>query len=112
MNSQFIVPCSRRVSPHLLTPLTRYQRRFSTLKNSSLPSFRNLVARLGYITNNGLPTAQAPLAAKILTSISTDWRELIAGSEGFLTTEGKRGLYRRNVEWGEMVCAETHNLLY
>ena len=46
-------------------------------------------------------------AAAILDEISRDWRELLAGSEGFLTSPQRRGLFRRRVIWGEqdsMVC--------
>ena len=32
-----------------------------------------------------------------------DWRELLAGSEGFLTGRGRAGYERREVVWGEMV---------
>lgn len=35
--------------------------------------------------------------------LALEWRELVAGSEGFLTEEGRRGLWRRKTEWGEMV---------
>jgi hypothetical protein len=36
--------------------------------------------------------------------IARDWRELIAGSEGYLTDATRRGLFRQSVAWGEMVC--------
>jgi hypothetical protein len=116
MHARLIVPNCRSVSPRLKsTSSTVYSRRFTTpssKRSSEIVSFRNLVARLGYITNHGLPIAQAPLAAKILTGISSEWREMVAGSEGFLTVEGRRGLFRRSVEWGDMVSGtdttETH----
>jgi hypothetical protein len=28
---------------------------------------------------------------------------MVAGSEGFLTVEGRRGMFRRSIEWGDMV---------
>jgi hypothetical protein len=40
--------------------------------------------------------------------LARDWRELIAGSEGFLTDEKRRSLYQHKVVWGEMVC--THSI--
>jgi hypothetical protein len=55
----------------------------------------------------GLKPAQIDDAGKILQQLARDWRELIAGSEGFLTDEKRRSLYRHNVVWGEMVG--THN---
>jgi len=51
----------------------------------------------------GLKPAQIEDAGKILQQLARDWRELIAGSEGFLTDEKRRALYRHNVVWGEMV---------
>jgi hypothetical protein len=38
----------------------------------------------------------------MLEELATDWRELVAGSEGFLTGEGRRGLWRHEVCWGDM----------
>ncbi len=35
--------------------------------------------------------------------VAKDWRELLGGSEGFLTGKGRAGLESREVEWGEMV---------
>lgn len=51
----------------------------------------------------GLKPTQVEEAGKILQQLARDWRELIAGSEGFLTDEKRRSLYRHNVVWGEMV---------
>lgn len=51
----------------------------------------------------GLKPAQIDDAGKVLQQLARDWRELIAGSEGFLTDEKRRGLYKQNVVWGEMV---------
>ena len=35
--------------------------------------------------------------------VARDWRELLAGSEGFLTGRGRAGCEGREVVWGEMV---------
>jgi hypothetical protein len=51
----------------------------------------------------GLRPAQTEQAGNVLRQLATDWRELVAGSEGFLTGEKRRGLYGHNVIWGEMV---------
>jgi len=37
--------------------------------------------------------------------VARDWRELLAGSEGFLVGKGRAGLEGQEVVWGEMVCA-------
>jgi hypothetical protein len=63
--------------------------------------------RLGRCMMFGLKPAQVDEAGKILQQLARDWRELIAGSEGFLTDEKRRALYRHNVVWGEMVCPIT-----
>lgn len=34
--------------------------------------------------------------------VATDWRELVVGSEGFLTGRGREGLKGQEVVWGEM----------
>ena len=41
------------------------------------------------------------LAGSILEEIADDWRELVAGSEGYLTSPTRRGLHRWPVAWGE-----------
>ena len=50
----------------------------------------------------GMNAQQTSEAASILQEITKDWRELLAGSEGFLTSKDRRGLYRQEVVWGEM----------
>lgn len=52
----------------------------------------------------GLKPAQVVDAGDVLQQLARDWRELIAGSEGFLTGKAHRGLFKHNVVWGEMVC--------
>lgn len=59
--------------------------------------------RLGKCMTFGLKPPQVQEAGYVLRQIARDWRELVAGSEGFLTDETIRGLFRHNVVWGEMV---------
>jgi hypothetical protein len=59
--------------------------------------------RLGRCMMFGLQPAQVHEAGLILQQIARDWRELVAGSEGYLTDATRRGLFRHNVVWGEMV---------
>ena len=42
-------------------------------------------------------------AGDIMKAVARDWRELLAGSEGFLTGRGRAGCERREAVWGEMV---------
>ncbi|RHZ68492.1 thioesterase family protein [Aspergillus thermomutatus] len=58
--------------------------------------------RIGKCMMFGLKPPQVEEAGNILQRIARDWRELIAGSEGYLTDEWRRGLYRQKVAWGEM----------
>lgn len=51
----------------------------------------------------GLRPDQVQHAGYILQQLARDWRELVAGSEGYLTGEKYRGLFCHNVAWGEMV---------
>jgi hypothetical protein len=62
-----------------------------------------LKTRIGKCIMFGLTTAQTKEASIVLEEMTRDWRELVAGSEGFLTEENRRGLYRQAVVWGEMV---------
>lgn len=59
--------------------------------------------RVGKCMMFGLKPAQIEDAGKVLQQLARDWRELIAGSEGFLTDEKRRSLYKHNVVWGEQV---------
>ncbi|KAI1477601.1 thioesterase-like superfamily-domain-containing protein [Daldinia eschscholtzii] len=49
----------------------------------------------------GLNYEQVKVASILLHTLSTEWRELTAGAEGFLTG-GRRGLEDQRVVWGEM----------
>ena len=51
----------------------------------------------------GLKPTQVEEAGQILRQIARDWRELVAGSEGFLTGKTRRALFCHNLAWGEMV---------
>lgn len=42
-------------------------------------------------------------ASAMLQELARDWRELLAGGEGYLTGPARRGLYKQAVVWGEMV---------
>lgn len=50
----------------------------------------------------GLNQDQVTQAGGILSEIARDWRDLVAGSEGFLTGPDRQGLHRQAVVWGEM----------
>lgn len=58
-------------------------------------------ARVGKCIGFGCNQAQVQQAAGILATLASEWRELSAGSEGFLTG-GRKGLEDQQVVWGEM----------
>ncbi|KAL1973462.1 hypothetical protein VTN31DRAFT_6097 [Thermomyces dupontii] len=58
--------------------------------------------RIGKCLMFGLKPPQVLEAGRILQRIARDWRELVAGSQGFLTQETRRGVFRQNVAWGDM----------
>ena len=102
--------CSPRLA---IRPLGRNSvSRFSTASSSSASAtteplssrwLHDLRGRIGRCIQFGLKTQEIQRAGKILEQLNRDWRELVAGSEGFLTDKDHRGLYRQEVVWGEMV---------
>ncbi|XXH00041.1 hypothetical protein Hte_006382 [Hypoxylon texense] len=63
--------------------------------------YSDLRARLGKCILFGCSREQAARAAGVLRALATEWRDLTAGAEGFLTG-GRRGLEGQQVAWGEM----------
>jgi len=72
---------------------------------ATLPSrwLSDLKQRIGYCINFGLGHEQTIEAGAISKVLAQDWRELLAGSEGFLMGRGRAGFEGREVVWGEMV---------
>lgn len=78
----------------------------TTSQASSLNNTRWLSetkSRIGKLFFHGTTTEEAKEACDILKDLTKNWREYVAASEGFLTGEKWRGLYRRDVVWGDMV---------
>ena len=63
----------------------------------------DLQRRVGKCILFGLKGDQAEEAGRITEEMALNWRELLAGLEGFLTSKHRRGLFRQAVVWGEMV---------
>ncbi|KAM0716096.1 hypothetical protein Q7P37_008610 [Cladosporium fusiforme] len=61
----------------------------------------DLKQRIGKCITFGLTPAQTAVAGTILAEVARDWRELVAGSEGYLTSPDRRSLHRWPVAWGE-----------
>ncbi|KAJ5296015.1 hypothetical protein N7508_010836 [Penicillium antarcticum] len=69
--------------------------------------------RIGKCMMFGLKPDQVDEGGKILQQLANDWRELIAGSEGFLTDKKRRSLFRHNVVWGEQLLGgHVNNVTY
>jgi hypothetical protein len=68
--------------------------------------------RLGKCMTFGMQAEQVARAGAVLETVARDWRELVAGSEGFLTSEDRRGFYRHAVVWGEMDSMVSLSLSY
>lgn len=99
---------------------SRFQRHFSaSASNSDSPPspssdaaitdrlsprwLSDLKSRIGRCIQFGLTPPQIREAGLILRNISDDWHELVAGSEGFLTSWDRRQTFKHDVVWGEMV---------
>ena len=49
----------------------------------------------------GMKPDQVDEACRILRDLARDWRNLVAGSEGFLTAKGRVGLRSQAIVWGD-----------
>lgn len=76
---------SPRLTPHnsSLTPGLLGPKWLSELKQ-----------RVGRCLMFGLRAGQVDAAGQILEELARDWRQLVAGSEGFLTCKSRTGLHR------------------
>lgn len=72
---------------------------------ATLPSrwLSDLKKRIGYCISFGLSHEQILEAGAISKVMAQNWRELVAGSEGFLTGMDRAGFEGREVVWGDMV---------
>src|SRR2546421_7634806 len=57
--------------------------------------------RIGKCIMFGMKPGQIDEAGHILQELARDWRNLLAGSQGFLTGKGRVGLESQAVVWGE-----------
>ena len=66
-------------------------------------AFSDLKTRIAKCVMFGLSASQVDEAGDILRSATRQWRDLVAGSEGFITRKGWPGLEGLEVAWGDMV---------
>ncbi|KAF1956761.1 hypothetical protein CC80DRAFT_492262 [Byssothecium circinans] len=106
-----------------LLPAARYALsvRFSSTSSKNEPAtaalssrwLSDVTKRLGYCIQFGLSKEQTDEAGVILQEVASNWRELSAGSEGFLTGKDQAGLFRHEVVWGEMdSMGHVNNVMY
>ncbi|KAN0114439.1 Thioesterase/thiol ester dehydrase-isomerase [Hyaloscypha variabilis] len=70
-------------------------------------------SRLGKCILFGLSRPQCHQTAQILKILSHEWRDLVAGREGFLVSPAHAGLLRHPVVWGEMdSMGHVNNVMY
>jgi hypothetical protein len=87
---------------HAFNPTRRYASAVSAATTQLSPRWlSDAKTRVGTCLSFGLTPPQTALAGSILEEIADDWRELVAGSEGYLTSPTRRGLHRWPVAWGE-----------
>ncbi|KIN00100.1 hypothetical protein OIDMADRAFT_164253 [Oidiodendron maius Zn] len=61
----------------------------------------------------GIDGRQTKRAGDVLKALDEEWRELVAGREGFLTDSTRAGFLRRRVVWGEMdSMGHVNNVIY
>jgi len=60
-----------------------------------------------------MPASLVALAGETLQVHGRDWRNLVAGSEGYLTEKERAGLHRQAVVWGEQdSMGHVNNVMY
>lgn len=102
---------SEPVAP--LTPAERVENDL-TLTRQGLTShwYRSIQQRIGKCIHFGCDASQIALASRILKTLEMEWRQLLAGSQGFLTG-ARRGLENQQVVWGEQdSMAHVNNVTY
>ncbi|RDL41114.1 Uncharacterized protein BP5553_01093 [Venustampulla echinocandica] len=82
----------------------------------AIPSPRwlsDMKARIGKCIIFGLNSEQTRVAGGVLRSLGEDWRDLVAGREGFLVDKKRAGMLRQQVVWGEQdSMSHVNNVTY
>ena len=70
-------------------------------------------ARIGKCLTFGMPQHLVHDAGKISQELGHDWRDLVAGSEGFVTDPSRAGLDRHAIYWGDQdTMGHVNNVMY
>ncbi|KXT16088.1 hypothetical protein AC579_7128 [Pseudocercospora musae] len=105
------------LQPERSAPARLGQRHHSTQRSAPAPLnprwLSDVKSRIGYCLMWGLQSQQVQEAGKILREVAQDWRELSAGSEGFLTSKQRRSTFRHQVTWGQQdAMGHINNVVY
>ncbi|RDW83425.1 hypothetical protein BP5796_04916 [Coleophoma crateriformis] len=69
--------------------------------------------RIGKCLKFGTDKEQTQEAADMLATLGREWRQLVAGGEGFVTRPGGEGMLRQRVVWGDMdSMSHVNNVAY
>lgn len=98
----------------LLVPKISSSKRYSSTPARTIDAkyLSLLRTRIGKCIGFGLPSEQFDRAGAALRVLALEWRELLAGSEGFLVPKERGGGWRRKVEWGDMVSSMCCEVCY
>lgn len=80
----------------------QYSTNKSPLSNKNARWLSDIKARIGKCVMFGMDKEQTKEAAAICKILGEEWRDLVAGREGFLVERKRAGLLRQRVVWGEM----------
>jgi acyl-CoA thioesterase FadM len=73
----------------------------------------DIKARIGKCLAFGVPAPLVDEAGKMLEELGRDWRDLVAGSEGFVTDPQRAGLHRHEIYWGDQdTMGHVNNVMY
>lgn len=73
----------------------------------------DIKSRIGKCLTFGVPAPLVDEASQVLQELGTDWRDLVAGSEGFVTDPLRAGLHRHAIYWGDQdTMGHVNNVMY
>jgi len=110
------VTAARHYSAHPSpAPNTWEPKKTTTTTTTTIPSrwLTDTKARIGKCITFGMPASLVALAGETLQVLGRDWRNLVAGSEGYLTEKERAGLHRQAIVWGEQdSMGHVNNVMY
>lgn len=112
--STFLPPTAIRPFTSTTTHLSAQQAP-ATPPTATLPPrwLSETKSRLGKCISFGMTPTQTHKAGTLLTDLSTNWRTLMAGSEGYLTHPHRAGILSAPIDWGSQdTMGHVNNVQY